>query len=113
MEYCLLKSKPCWTRNWTDWGSMTYSSEHSKVRLYTCTRYVSAAWGDARQRGEDCGPEAANPLRRTRLHLLLQLLVAGDAQREDGAGARCVANGLVAVLYGPEPRQNTCLETLI
>lgn len=44
MEYCLLKSKPCWTRNWTDWGSMTYSSEHSKVRLYTWTRYVSGAW---------------------------------------------------------------------
>lgn len=44
MEYCLLKSKPCWTRNWTDWGSITYSSEHSKVRLYTWTRYVSGAW---------------------------------------------------------------------
>lgn len=44
-EYCLLKSKPCCTRNCTDCGSMTYSSEHSRVTLYTCTRYVSAACG--------------------------------------------------------------------
>lgn len=44
------------------------------------------------------------------LHLLLQLLVTGDSQRKDGAGASCVANGLVSVLYGPEPRQNMFLE---
>lgn len=49
--YCLLKSNPCCTRNWTDWGSMMYSSEHNRVRLYTCTRYVSAVCsGDKRTR---------------------------------------------------------------
>lgn len=44
------------------------------------------------------------------LHLLIQLLVTGDSERKDGAGASCVANGLVSVLYGPEPGHNIFLE---
>lgn len=47
------------------------------------------------------------------LHLLIQLLITRYSERKDGAGASCMANGLVSVLYGPETRPKHIFRILI
>lgn len=90
---------------------MMYSSEHSRVRLYTWTRYVSAACGIKMQKqveiqeqtdsGHDNRQHIFSKKKNADFTMYLEvlLLVAGDAQGEDGARACCMTNGFVSVFH--------------
>lgn len=117
--YCLLKSNPCSTRNLTDWGSMMYSSEHSRVRLYTWTRYVSAVWKVQYKHRtyvichphqiaiiincvhQFCISEGGTMVK----NLVVQFLITCNSQGKNRAGASCMAYCFIPVLYGSETEQ--------